>query len=159
TPLTTDPATRALVAKFLNAYPTESPNRTDIDPRALNTNAPQSIDNNQANLRLDQNLGAKGALTLQYQFTSQSVQAFQLVAGQNPDTDTKSHLARIVWTRSWDAKTITNFSIGYDRLTTLLQPDEKAVGPFVSPSGLTSLGPDGSIPLDRAQNQIRAAGN
>ncbi len=159
TPLATDPATQALVARFLNAYPKELPNRTDIDPRALNTNAPQSINNNQANLRLDQNLGSKDAVALQYQFTSQSVNAFQLVAGQNPDTDTKSHLARIVWTRSWDAKTITTFSISYDRLTSLLRPDENAVGPYVSPSGLTSLGPDGTIPLDRAQNQIRTAAN
>lgn len=159
TPLATDPATRALVARFLNAYPKDLPNRTDIDPRALNTNAPQSINNNQANLRLDQNIGGKDAIALQYQFTSQSVNAFQLVAGQNPDTDTKSHLARIVWTRSWDARTITTFSIGYDRLTSLLLPDENAVGPFVSPSGLTSLGPDGTIPLDRAQNQIRTAAN
>jgi len=156
-PLATDPATRAVVAKFLAAYPKEPPNRTDINPRALNTNAPQSVDNSQANIRLDQSFGAKDAVALQYQFTSQSVDAFQLVAGQNPDTDTKSHLARIVWTRSWSAKTITNFSIGYDRLTSLLRPDENAVGPYVSPSGLTSLGPDGSIPLDRAQNQIRAA--
>ena len=157
TPLATDPAVRAAVARFLNAYPKELPNRTDINPRALNTNAPQSINNTQANLRLDQNLGGKDAVALQYQFTSQSVEAFQLVAGQNPDTDTKSHLARIVWTRSWAAKTITNLSISYDRLTSLLRPDEKAVGPYVSPSGLTSLGPDGSIPLDRAQNQIRMA--
>src|SRR6185369_5394804 len=83
TPLTTDPATRALVAKFLNAYPKELPNRVDINPRALNTNAPQSIDNNQANIRIDQSLGDKDSLALQYQFTSQSVEAFQLVAGQN----------------------------------------------------------------------------
>src|SRR5262249_15152261 len=159
TPLATDPATRAVVAKFLNAYPKELPNRTDIDPRALNTNAPQSIDNNQANIRLDQTFGSKDSVALQYQFTSQSVDAFQLVAGQNPDTDTKSHLARIVWTRSWNAKTITTFSISYDRLTSLLRPEENAVGPFVSPSGLTSLGPDGTIPLDRAQNQIRTAAN
>ena len=45
TPLATDPATRGMVARILAAYPEEPPNRTDIDPRALNTNAPQSIDN------------------------------------------------------------------------------------------------------------------
>ncbi|HEV2664324.1 MAG TPA: TonB-dependent receptor [Blastocatellia bacterium] len=157
TPLATDPATRAVVAKFLAAYPKEPPNRTDINPRALNTNAPQSIDNSQANIRLDQSFGAKDAVALQYQFTSQSVDAFQLVAGQNPNTDTRWRLARIVWTRSWSAKTITNFSVSYDRLTSLLRPDENAVGPYVNPSGLTILGPDGTIPLDRAQNQIRAA--
>ncbi|MDX2030702.1 MAG: TonB-dependent receptor [Blastocatellia bacterium] len=157
TPLATDPATRALVARFLGAYPAELPNRTDINARALNTNAPQSIDNNQTNLRLDQRLSGRDNLALQYQFTAQSVEAFQLVSGQNPDTDTKSHLARIAWTRSWSPRTQTSATISYDRLTSFLQPDEKAVGPFVSPAGLTSLGPDGTIPLDRAQNQIRAA--
>jgi hypothetical protein len=157
TPLTNDPATRAIVAKFLAAYPKELPNRTDINPRALNTNAPQSIDNNQANLRLDQSIGGKDTVALQYQFTSQSVDAFQFVAGQNPDTDTKSHLARIVWTRNWNSKTTTNFSISYDRVTSLLRPEENAVGPFTLVSGLTFLGPDGSIPIDRAQNRIRTA--
>ncbi len=157
TPLATDPATRAIVAKFLAAYPKELPNRTDINPRALNTNAPQSIDNHQVNLRLDQGVGGQDTVALQYQFASQSVDAFQFVAGQNPDTDTKSHLARIVWTRNWSARTTANFSLSFDRLTSLLRPAENAVGPFVLISGLTGLGPDGTIPIDRAQNQIRAA--
>jgi hypothetical protein len=158
TPLTNDSATRVIVARFLNAYPLELPNRTDINPRALNTNALQAINSDQANLRLDQTLNNRDQLAWQYQFTAQRVEAFQLVAGQNPDTATKSHLARLVWTRSWDARTVSNVALSYDRLTILLRPDEQAVGPFVSPSGLTSLGPDGTIPLDRAQNQMRAAG-
>jgi hypothetical protein len=158
TPLATDPATRAIVARYLAAYPAELPNRTDINARALNTNAPQAIDNNQANLRFDQQLNQRDSLALQYQFTSQGVDAFQLVAGQNPDTQTKSHLARIAWTRSWDARTASNIVLSYDRLTSLLVPEPNAVGQFVSPAGLTSLGPDGTIPLDRAQNQIRTAG-
>ena len=43
TPLTDDPATREIVERILGAYPDELPNRTDINPRALNTNAPQAI--------------------------------------------------------------------------------------------------------------------
>jgi hypothetical protein len=39
----TDPGIRRIVERFLAAYPNELPNRTDIDPRALNTNAPQLI--------------------------------------------------------------------------------------------------------------------
>jgi hypothetical protein len=156
TPLTNDPAIRPIVARFLAAYPKELPNRTDINPRALNTNALQAINNNQAGVRLDQVIG-KDQLALQYQFTSQAVDAFQLVAGQNPDTDTKSHLARIVWTRQLGAKTVMNVSLSYDRVTSNLRPEPNAVGPYVSPAGLTSLGPDGSIPIDRAQNQIREA--
>lgn len=157
TPLATDPAVRALVARFLAAYPAELPNRTDINPRALNTNAPQAIDNDQAGLRLDQTLSAGDQLALQYSFTSQSLDAFQFVAGQNPDTETRSHLARIVWTRTWNAGTISSFSISYDRLTSLLVPEENAVGPYVTTAGLTGLGPGGMIPIDRAQNQIKTA--
>ncbi|HMY76684.1 MAG TPA: TonB-dependent receptor, partial [Blastocatellia bacterium] len=157
TPLATDPATRQLVAKFLAAYPAELPNRTDINERALNTNAPQSINNNQANFRLDHTLTRRDSLALQYQFTSQNVDAFQFVAGQNPNTDTKSHTARIAWTRSWDTKTVSTALLAYERVSSLLEPEKNAVGPFILIAGLTGLGPDGMIPIDRVQNQIRTA--
>ncbi|MFN0121651.1 MAG: hypothetical protein ACKV2V_14250, partial [Blastocatellia bacterium] len=158
TPLTNDPAARAIVARFLAAYPKQLPNRTDINPRALNTNAPQTINSDQAGARLEQKYGARDALFMQYQFTSQSVDAFQLVAGQNPNTDTKSHLGRITWTRQWNPATVSYLSASYDRVSSLLFPEKNAVGPFVIPAGLTVLGPDGSIPIDRAQNQIRYTG-
>jgi hypothetical protein len=157
TPLAEDPAVRALVSRFLAAYPAESPNRQEIDERALNTNAPQLIDNNQAKIRLDHNLGSKDQLALIYQFTAQSVDAFQFVAGQNPDTETKSHLMHIAWTRQWNEKTVSYFAVSYDRLTSHLQPAENSVGPYVLISGLTGLGPEGNIPIDREQNQIRYA--
>jgi hypothetical protein len=158
TPLAHEPSVRAIIAKFLAAYPEELPNRTEINERALNTNAPQVIDNDQTNIRLDQNVTGRDRLALQYQFTSQSLDAFQLVSGQNPDTNTKSHLARIIWTRQWNSKTVSSLFISYDRLTSQLRPEENAVGPFVSISGLTGLGPDGSVPIDRAQNQVRYSG-
>lgn len=155
TPLTPDPAARAIIARFLAAYPTELPNRTEINARALNTNAPQTINNHQANFRLDQALSSKDSLLLQYQFLNQQVFAFQFVAGQNPNTDTKSHLARLVWSRQWSANTLVHLTAGYDRVTSVLQPEKNAVGPFVLVAGLTGLGPDGSIPINRAQNQMR----
>ncbi len=158
TPLTTDPATRAMVERFLKAYPAELPNRTDINARALNTNSPQVIDNDNASIRLDQHRGDQDRFTLQYQFISQSVNAFQLVAGQNPDTDTRSHKVRIFWGRQWSRATVTDLSIGFDRIGSLLQPEENAVGPMVSISGLETLGPQGSIPINRAQNVFRYAG-
>ena len=158
TPLATDPAVRAVIARWLAAFPAELPNRTDINERALNTNAPQIINNNQAGGRLDHTFSPRDTLGLQYQFTSQAVQAFQLVAGQNPNTDTKSHLARITWTRQWNAATVSYLSASYDRTSTLLTPDKGAVGPVVLVTSLSFLGPDGSIPIDRAQNQIRYAG-
>ncbi len=158
TPLATDPATRAIVERFLAAYPTELPNRTDVNPRALNTNSPQAIDTGTGNVRMDQDLQGRGQLFLQYSFTSQSVDAFQLVAGQNPFTDTKFHRARISWNRQWKGTTVLDLSVGYDRLRSQLYPEPNAVGPMVSTSGLETLGPQGNIPIDRAQNLFRYAG-
>lgn len=159
TPLAPDPEKRALIARFLAAYPAELPNRTDINPRALNTNSPQVIDNQDAGIRLDQAVGACDRLVFDYRFLAQSVDAFQFVAGQNPDTDTKSHRARLTWNRAWSAATVSDLSLGFDRLASLLVPEENAVGPMVAISGLTTLGPAGEIPIDRAQNQYRAAGH
>lgn len=158
TPLATDPAVRAKVARYLAAYPAELPNRTDINARALNTNSPQLIDNNNAGLRLDQSLGTRDRLVALYQFTGQHVEAFELVAGQNPNTDTKSHRARLTWTRAWSPRTVTELSAGFDRIRSLLVPEKNAVDMMVSISGLETLGPQGSIPIDRAQNLFRYAG-
>lgn len=157
TPLTRDPLLIPIVLRFLNAYPRDLPNRTDINARALNTNAPQIIDNNSGGIRLNQQLGAANSLAATYQFTSQSVDAFQLVAGQNPDTETKSHRARLTWLHAWSARTLLEFSAGLDRVGSLLVPEPNAVGPMVSTSGLTTLGPAGGIPIDRAENVFRYA--
>ncbi len=158
-PLATDPAVRALIARFFAAYPTETPNRTDINARALNTNAPQIIDNNNAAILLNYAASARDRVALSYSFFSQSVDAFQLVAGQNPDTDTKNHRGRITWHRAWSAATVADFTLAFDRIGSLLLPEPNAVGPYVSVSGLTGLGPLGSIPIDRAQNMFRYAGH
>jgi hypothetical protein len=155
TPLATDPATREIVQRFLSAYPEELPNRTDINPRALNTNSPQQIDDDSIGPRLEQSLGSRDKLFLRYDLIFQNVDAFQLVAGQNPDADIKSHRAAMTWNRQWSPSTITDLSMGFDRLRTLLLPEENAVGPYVSIGGLTSLGPLGTIPIQRSLNAFR----
>ena len=91
TPLTTDPELAAVVQSFLDAYPDELPNRPDFDPRALNTNAPQNIDETLATIRWDRTLGDKYSISLSDYISRQNVDAFQLVAGQNPDTKIRSH--------------------------------------------------------------------
>lgn len=157
TPLATDPAVRALIARWLSAYPTQLPNRTDINERALNTNAPQSIEHDNSALRLDQNAGGWGRFYLRHQFTYQRVDAFELVAGQNPNTGTRAHTARLTWNKAWSANTITDISTGYDRIGAVLSPETNAVGPMVSINGLTTLGPESGIPINRAQNLFRYA--
>lgn len=162
TPLTLDPAVRPIVERFLAAYPPEYPNRTDIDARALNTNAPQRINTNFANARWDPAAGVgsdKGRFSLFYQFTSQQVDAFQFVHGQNPDTDTHSHTARIHYRRAFSAATLAQFTAGFERVTTHILPEPNAVGPTVSISNfIANLGPAPPIPIIRATNRFRWAG-
>lgn len=155
----TDPETRAIVEQLLAAYPDELPNRTDIDPRALNTNAPQRVDTDSANLRLDQELTGGGKLGLGYVFTSQSVDAFQLVRGTNPDTEIKNHRPRTTWTRAWSPRTVTSFSAGFDRIGSLLIPEPNNFGPTVGVArAIAGQGPSPLIPVDRALNTYRFAG-
>ncbi len=158
TALTTDPEDRAIVQRFLDAYPKALPNRTDVNPRALNTNAPQSVDNETAGLRLDQTVFPQDHLALQYSFSAQNVDAFQLVAGQNPDTRIKNHRARATWSHTLDPRTIIEATAGFDRLGSLLVPEPNYVGPMVSTGGLETLGPQAIIPIDRAMNVFRYAG-
>jgi hypothetical protein len=158
TALATDPATRAVVERFLSAYPIEAPNRTDVDPRALNTNARQRIDTNNASGRLDELYGPRDRFTMQYAFISQQVDAFELLAGQNPDTTIKSHSGRLTWDRAWSTATDVNLTIGFDRLHSLLVPEPNTIGPSVSFSGvIDDLGPSSTLPIDRAQNRFRYA--
>jgi len=140
------------------AFPPAAPNRTDISARALNTNAPQIINTDSAAGRLDQLFGGRDRLTLRYLLTSQQVDAFQLLAGQNPDTTTKSHSSRLTWERAWSATASTDISIGFDRVHSLLVPEPNAVGPSVSFSSVISdLGPSSTLPIDRVQNRFRYA--
>ena len=157
TPLATDPAKRDFIARVLAGYPDEPPNRTDINERALNTNAPQGIDNDDGDIQLDQTWD-DDALVMRYRFRGQQVDAFQLVAGQNPNTMTMSHDARVTWNRAWSPATTTDFSVGFDRLGSLLTPDESSFGPNLFIRGLEGLGPDTSVPIDRAWNKFRYAG-
>jgi hypothetical protein len=158
TPLATDPAIYRLVQRWIDAYPKALPNRTDIDPRALNTNSPQSIDTAASNVRLDQDLGARDKIFAQYAFTNQKVTAFEFVAGQNPDTNTKSHNVRLTWNHLFDARSFIDFTIGFDRVHSLLAPEPNAVGPqVIIGSSYQSLGPGATIPIDRRINRFRHA--
>lgn len=156
--LAADPAIRSVITGYLRAFPEVAPNRTDIDRRMLNTNAPQRINTDTASFRLDQLVGTKDRFTVRHALTNQNVDAFQLVAGQNPDTTIKSHTARLTWSRAWSANTTGDFSAGYDRVRSLLVPEPNAVGPQVQiGTAYATLGPTSSVPLDRIQNRFRYA--
>ncbi|MSV27973.1 MAG: hypothetical protein EXQ52_04405 [Bryobacterales bacterium] len=156
TPLATDPAIRAVVQRFLAAYPATLPNRTDFDERALNTNSPQTIDELDANLRLDRDV-AHGRLSLSHVISRQTVHAFQLVAGQNPDTEIHGHRARATYRREFSANFDAAFGAGFTRGRSNLRSEPNAVGPRVRMGyQIEELGPDSEYPIDRATNTYRA---
>ncbi len=157
-PLTTDPAAYRLIQRWIDAYPKLAPNRNDVDPRTLNANSPQSINTDASTIRLDQDLGPRDRLFLRHAFTNQQVQAFEFVAGQNPDTNTKSHNARLTWNHSFDPHSFIDFTAGFDRVHALLVPEPNAVGPqVIIGTSYKSLGPDATIPVDRRVNRFRYA--
>ncbi|MCC6540221.1 MAG: hypothetical protein IT162_21920 [Bryobacterales bacterium] len=156
-PLATDPRVRAIVSRFIDAYPNELPNRTEIDPRMLNRNSPQAVDGDTANLRLDHAATERDRVSAGYQFVGQKVIAFQLVRGMNPDTTTKSHRARLGWTRTVSATTTADFTAGFDRARVLIVPENNAVGPSIFVGGLATIQQPTQIPIDRAGNDYRGA--
>ncbi|HEY3442426.1 MAG TPA: TonB-dependent receptor [Paludibaculum sp.] len=156
TPLATDPATRALVQRFLAAYPNELPNRLDYDQRALNTNAPQRIDDISGTLRLENKTGAKGKLILYQSLDRQRIDAFQLVAGQNPDTKIHNARSRIVWQYAMTPATQVQLGGSYSRNRSSLASEPNAVGPRLRFGyQIEELGPDSSFPINRATNTFR----
>jgi hypothetical protein len=158
-PLATDPAIRAYVQRILNLYPAETPNRPDIDPRMLNTNSPQTINNDSLNGRLDHQLSSKDSLTARHAFLTQNVKAFQLVKGQNPDTTTKSHNSNLTWNRAWSAATVSSFAVGFERIRTLIVPERNNLGPQIFISGaLSPINPNNAVPIDRTENRFRYSG-
>jgi len=155
--LSPDPAICAEVNRFFAAWPDTAPNRPDIEARALNTNAPQSIDTTTASPRWEQSFG-RHRIVARHAWTSQQVDAFQLVAGQNPDTTTRSHDSRLTWNYVPGARTNIDATAGFQRAASLLVAEPNAVGPqVVIGTAFERLGPPSSIPLIRAQNRYRTA--
>jgi len=146
-----DPAVRAVVNRFFQAYPAIAPNRTDFDVRALNTNAAQRIDESDFNVRFDTAIQTKYRLGVFYSANHQNIDAFQFVAGQNPDTDLKNHTIRTTLSRG-----NLQLTAQFQRNLSLLVPEPNAVGPRVRFGfQIEELGPDSGFPVDRAQNTFR----
>jgi hypothetical protein len=83
------------------------------------------------------------------------VVAFQLVAGQNPDTTGFANDARITWHRDWTPATSTRATIGFDRTTALIATAKDNLGPTINVVGLQALGPTPDVPAYRADNLFR----
>lgn len=159
TPRATDPAARAYVARLLAAYPAELPNRLDYDPRALNTNSPQRIDEIDGTARLDHDMGRWGKLSGFHQITRQYIDAFQLVAGQNPDNSFHTHRSQLAWRMAAGPRTDVALGFTFTRAKSVLTPEPNAV-PMRTRVGfaIEELGPDSEFPVDRALSAFRYGG-
>lgn len=156
TPTATDPAVRSIIQRFLNAYPAMAPNRPDFDPRALNTNGPETINGLDTNLRLDRTINSKGQVSLSHSLGRQYIEAFQLVAGDNPFTVLHSQRARVTYRYSANEANEYGFGLGFNRSRANLFPAPGAVGPRVRIGrSIETLGPDAQYPLDRVENTFR----
>ena len=159
TPVATDPETREVIQRYLNAYPDELPNRLDFDQRALNTNSPQQIDDTSGAARLEVPLGDKDRLLFSQSINRQRIQAFQLVAGQNPNTDIHSMRSAATWQRTIDASTVLSLGMTFQRNHSTLVSEPNAVGPRVRFGfQIEELGPDSGFPVDRVTNSYRYGG-
>ena len=49
-----------------------------------------------------------------------------MVAGQNPDTNTKSHNARLTWNHLFNPRSYLDLTLGFDRVHSLLVPEPPA---------------------------------
>ena len=156
-PRTQDPATRGLLLRYLAGYPAAPPNRTEFDPRALNLNAPQTIDEDRLAARWDVNLPRGRQLWLRYQYQNEFKDSFQLVAGQNPDSTLGSQLAQITVGQPFRGSGAWTIGLAFQRLRTLLVAEPNAVGPLVRfGQSIESLGPRQNFPVDRVENSFRA---
>ncbi|MCC6857050.1 MAG: hypothetical protein IT158_00740 [Bryobacterales bacterium] len=156
TALATDPAVRATIERFLAAYPAQLPNRPDFDLRALNTNAPQRIDEINGTLRLDRDLSSRDRLSLFQFLNRQRIDAFQLVAGQNPDTEIHTLRSQLTYRRQLAAGAEMVLGGAFNRIRSGLAAEPNAVGPRVRFGyQIEELGPDSLFPINRAVNTFR----
>ena len=168
TPTADDPETAAIVAALLEAYPLEDPNLPSVAPRQLNTNAVRRIDSVDWNLRTDYQIRSQDRLAFQYTFFDYSEEPFELVAGQNPETELRSQTFSLTHIYSGSPGTLVESSFQYDRLAAVLRPTERFQS-LVEPLGLeeapdisfggrfgdlSSIGPGGQFSRERFQNRF-----
>ena len=124
TPTSSDPATAAIVAALLQAYPAEDPNLPNVAARQLNTNSIRRIDSLDWNLRMDYLVSDRDSLAFQYTLFDYLEEPYELVVGQNPETDVRPQSFSTTHTHTWSPATLLQSSFHFDRLAALLVPTE-----------------------------------
>jgi hypothetical protein len=156
TPRTTDPKLYAVIQRWLEAYPKELPNRTEIDPRMLNTNAYQKQRTSGGTFQVDWNsANGRRKAVARYSIQDTFIDAFQLWAGQNPDQRLRPQTLNLSFTQDVSDRTTLRFGTNYQRNKIFLLIPPGAVGPMAYMSGqIADLGPKEQFPIRRIRNDF-----
>ncbi len=154
-PRTDDPDIRRLVDRWLAAYPTQLPNRVEIDPRMLNTNTNQTIRNSGGSFRLDWQVAPDHTFSLRYSLSDVFIDSFEFVDGLNPNQSLRPQNLNISTTSNISPGTTLKLGVNYLRRKIHLLVPPAAVGPMVTIARqIENLGPFGQFPIRRVRNDF-----
>jgi hypothetical protein len=168
TPLAADPQTNAIISALLKAYPAQLPNLPSVSLRQLNTNAPRSIVTADGLARLDVKPNDKTSLAGFYSVSQYSEDPFQLVLGQNPQTDLRNQGAYTDLTQIFSPRTVGQVGFHFDRVRASLLPTPEFedllaplgfATPLISQTDLAQIGPGIQFPRFRAENRFKMFSN
>ncbi len=159
TPVAADPAVNAEIARWLERYPDELPNRPEIDRRLLNTNAIQTVRNTGGTFRMDWTPGDRERFSLRYSMNDNFIDSFEFVVGQNPNQSLRPQALNLAFEQQ--ASSETTFRLGFNylrrKVNVLVPPG--SVGPFVFLSfEIEPLGPRLTFPVRRVGNDFQYLG-
>ena len=156
TALAEDPELNALIQSWLDVYPKEAPNRTEIDPRMLNTNALQKIRNTAGTLRLDWEPDDGRRFSARYSINDNFIDSFEFVIGQNPNQRLRLQTLTLAWQRQLSPATTLRLGANFLRSKVHLLVPPGAVGPNVNAGReIAGLGPPFNMPIFQVSNDFQ----
>ncbi len=155
---------RSILNGLLEAFPTALPNSPTVTERQLNASDSRTLSRRAGLLRFDFQLAENTALGLLYSVSDSSEDPFELVAGQDPQTDWRSQRLRFGVAHSISPSSVAQFGFDFDRDSTRLSLTDRyrtllsrlgLEAPQVDFQGdsLQDIGPGPEFPRRRAQNR------
>lgn len=169
-PRSDDPATNAVLARLLTAYPNQQPNLPHVSARQLNTNAPRDIASTAYSTRLEYRPRETDRVVFEQRYFDSTEQPFELVIGQNPVTYLRPQSYHLSYARTVSPRTVSRVGFNFDRLSVFLDATDRYKN-LLAPAGiattpeislgrngdLTSLGPGPNYPRRRIENRFHVA--
>ena len=163
-PRTEDPRARSILTGLLKAFPVALPNSPAVTERQWNASDSRTLAHRAGLLRFDFQLAEKTALGLLYSVSDTYEDPFELVAGQNPQTDWRNQRLRFGVTYGISPSTVSQFGFDFDRDSARLSLSDRyrtllsglgLEAPQVDFQGdsLQDIGPGSEFPRRRAQNR------